>query len=248
MIDIHNHMLNNVDDGSSSFELSLTQLISARSEGIEDIILTPHFIFNDENSRKNKEELTSLFLDFSTKIKEKVDINLYLGNELFIHSELDELLLNKEIATLANSRYVLVEFPFDKYEKEYDEYLYNLKISGYIVIIAHPERYNYVLNNPSFVKRWIDEGYLLQCNQNSLKDRKSAKVVFSLIEKGFVYFIASDAHNDFRPTTLKEAYNSIRKKYGEEQARRLFKENPLKVLQDQEIEAMPTIRKKFLFI
>ena len=73
----------------------------------------------------------------------KRPINLHLGNELYIHPDLPELLEKGEVLTLAESDYILVEFPFQNYKDEYDEILYELALR-YRIIIAHPERYNFV--------------------------------------------------------------------------------------------------------
>ena len=62
-------------------------------------------------------------------------IKLHLGNELYIHPDLPELLEQGEILTLAESDYILIEFPFHKYKDEYDEILYELSLK-YRIIIA----------------------------------------------------------------------------------------------------------------
>ena len=120
MVDIHCHILPNVDDGSSSLELSRQLLINAYKEGIDTVCITPHFMrLNEYKIKRN--ELAKLFNEFEESVKD-IPVDLYLGNELYIDSELDTLLLNKEICSLNDSRYVLVEFPFNNYKKEYDEF------------------------------------------------------------------------------------------------------------------------------
>ena len=139
MVDIHCHILPNVDDGSSSLELSRQLLINAYKEGIDAVCITPHFMrLNEYKIKRN--ELAKLFNEFEESVKD-IPVDLYLGNELYIDSELDTLLLNKEICSLNDSRYVLVEFPFNNYKNEYDEYLYNISLQ-YKIIIASPERYD----------------------------------------------------------------------------------------------------------
>ncbi|MBR4470613.1 MAG: hypothetical protein IKS54_04785, partial [Erysipelotrichaceae bacterium] len=241
MIDIHSHIIPNIDDGSDSFELSRTLLEDAVKEGITDVLITPHFMKHGPY-RVRKVELLSLFEQCKEACFD-LNINLYLGNELFIDRELDELLLNNEVCTMNDSNYVLIEFPFERYERDFDEYLYNVSLN-YKIIIAHPERYDYVRKDPDFVKRWLNEGYYLQSNQDSLLYRDTRKVVYQLIEKGRLSFISSDCHNMHRPLSLKDAYNTISRKFNPETAELLMDINPMRVISNQKIERMPKVKRR----
>ena len=83
MIDIHNHILPNIDDGSKSFEESINILKQAYESGVTDIIVTPHFILGSSYSSKVKDNETIL-KELKNKLKlENININLYLGNEIY---------------------------------------------------------------------------------------------------------------------------------------------------------------------
>ena len=116
-----------------------------------------------------------------------------------------------------------------KCEDEYDEILYELALR-YRIIIAHPERYSYVQGDPNFCLRWLNEGYYLQANQNSLFKKETKKVLVSMIEHGFVSFVASDAHNEHRPCVLSEAKAFLEEEFGNTIAFQLIEENPRKIL------------------
>jgi len=234
MIDIHNHILCGVDDGCVNYEETLQILKNAQDEGITDLIFTPHFDKNGKY-RKHKKVLAELFDTLQNRlINDNISINLNMGNELFIHHDLPDLLKNDEIYSLAQSKYVLVEFDFENYPLENDEILYNLKTEGYRVIIAHPERYGYVKDDPNFCQRWLNEGFLLQINQHSLVSDNN-KLVLKMIENDFVSFIASDAHNNSRPLTLKKAFLIVENTFGKEKAKALFIDNPRAVLANLDI-------------
>ena len=233
MIDIHNHLIPGIDDGSDSLKLSRKLLKDAIAEGITDVCITPHFMKHGPY-KVRKKELVSLFEQLKMDT-EDLNVRLYLGNELYIDRELDELLMNDEICTMNDSRYVLIEFPFESYSRDYDEYLYNVSLN-YDIIIAHPERYAYVKKDHSFVDRWLKEGYLLQSNTTSLTSRDSRKAIYDLIEKGKLSFIASDAHNQYRPLSLIEAYEHIRKKFNKETADLLMDINPACVLRNERVK------------
>ncbi len=241
MIDIHNHLIPNIDDGSDSLELSRKLIRDAVDEGITDILITPHFMKHGPYNIRKK-ELNDLFESLKRET-EDLDVRLYLGNELLIDRELDELLLKDQVCTMNGSRYVLIEFPFEHYRNEYDEYLYNVSLQ-YKIIIAHPERYYFVQKKHDFVDRWLAEGYLLQSNATSLFHSDTRRVVYDLIEKGKLSFIASDAHNEYRPVSLIEAYQLVSRKFSQETAELLMEINPERVIENKNVKKVPAIRKR----
>ena len=231
MIDIHSHLIPGVDDGSQSLEESLSLLKQAEQDGITELITTPHFMKNGE-FRTKAPELVQRFNEL--KQAYKGPIKLHLGNELYIHPDLPELLEKGEVLTLVESDYILVEFPFQNYRDEYDEILYELALR-YRIIIAHPERYSYVQEDQNFCLRWLNEGYYLQANQNSLFKKEAKKVLVPMIEHGFINFVASDAHNEHRPCALLEAKAFLEEKFGKPMTFQLLEENQRKILSNEEV-------------
>ncbi len=242
MIDIHNHLIPNIDDGSDSLELSRQLLKAAAAEGIDQVCITPHFVKHGP-FKVRKKELVSLFEQFKEDTKD-LPVKLFLGNELYIDRELDELLMEGQVCSMNGSDYVLVEFPFEQYRRDYDEYLYNISLN-YRIIIAHPERYVYVKEDHDFVDRWIKEGYLLQSNTTSLYFKDSKKVIFDFIENGKLSLMASDAHNERRPLSMKDAYGLISHKFSKETADYLMEINPKCVIENENVKRVPKIRKRF---
>lgn len=196
MIDIHSHILNNVDDGSNSLDNTLGILTKAEEAGFSDIILTPHYIENYyENTKsliKNKiKELKQVLY------KEDIVIELHQGNEIMLTENTPELVENCTISTLANSRYVLFELPFSNRMLNLEAIIYKLKELGCIPILAHPERYTYIQENPSSMIELIKMGVLVQCNYGSFEGLygKSAKRTAEiLLENKLVHFLGTDTH------------------------------------------------------
>ena len=246
MIDIHTHLLPNIDDGVSSIREVRSLIQNAIQEGITDICITPHFSRIDDYT-----SYCDVLIYSYNKLKEElkdININLYLGNEIMIDKDIDELLLNHRLLSLNKTKYVLIEFPMDKYSKDYDEYLYNISISGYKIIIAHPERYEYVIQDyDKYINhKWKD--YYLQCNQNSLNVSIRKKIIYKLIDEQRLTLISSDAHNEYRPCTLIDAYKHISKKYNNELADILFNVNPKLILNNENVNKLPLVKRKLFSI
>ena len=229
MIDVHSHLLYGIDDGVQSLDEALEVLLEAKNQGIKEIILTPHYIL-DGRFHVTKDELEKLMGTLDSD-----GVQLHLGHELFIHIDLCDHLKSNQCCTLANSKYILVEFPFERYLDDYDYILEDLRSLGYKIIIAHPERYKYVREDVNFCLRWLDEGYLLQCNQNSFIRKETQKLMKQMMNHNFISFIASDTHGKHRPIQLKEVYEMIANKYGKEVADTLFYKNAKAIINNEKI-------------
>ena len=110
MRDLHCHLLYGVDDGSKSIEQTKELLRQAYESGITDIMFTPHYISDSRfvSNKANNLEIIKPIIKFA---KEQYNINVFLGNEVFITEEMMSLYKNREISTLNDSRYMLFEIP-----------------------------------------------------------------------------------------------------------------------------------------
>ena len=196
MIDIHSHIIPNVDDGARSVEETFNILKEAQEAGFTDVILTSHFLLNyyETNAQELifwKEKLQEVLKKQGTKI------NLHSGMEIYITNQMEELLENKKILTLANSRYMLIELPLATNVKYFDYVVYYLEAKGIKPIIAHPERYKCVQKDPDIVEEYIEKGCLIQCNYGSIVNlygREAEKTIKTLLKKNQVHFLGSDVH------------------------------------------------------
>ena len=196
MKDIHNHLIFGIDDGSESIETSIKILNEMSNRGVTEIVLTPHYILDSiytANITEKKQRLKKL----NQKLKElNININLYLGNEVYIDSSLSSKL--RSISTLNNSRYLLIELPLNNKCLILEEVLYQLKQKNLIPIIAHPERYTSYDEDYSFFENLIKKGCLLQGNIGSIYGdygKKSQKMIKELLKRGMIHFIGSDIHH-----------------------------------------------------
>jgi len=198
MIDIHNHLLYGVDDGSKSIEESINVLKDLESVGYTDIILTPHYIRDSKYSNKAKDNFKRL-KELQKSLKENnININLYLGNEVYYTNRFLELLNNNEICTLNNSKYILFEFPLNNRVSHTREVLFELISKGYVPVLAHPERYAFLKKHPDEVLKYIELGVLLQGNYKSFYGgygRGAKKVFRKYLKNGWYTFLGSDMHH-----------------------------------------------------
>lgn len=214
MKDLHSHLLPGIDDGSSSLEESIQILKKAQNQGVTDLILTPHYIegskYNCNN--KNKKELFKQLVDEANA--QNININLYLGNEVYLSDNFIDLIRNKEIMTLNNSKYLLLEFPMGNMFQNTKDILYELIVMGCVPVLAHPERYRIFQRHPDHIEEYLRMGVLLQGNYKSLFGKygsEAKKTLKYFLKNGWITFLGSDTHHDgdFEIKKLKRKLYSI---------------------------------------
>ena len=141
MIDIHSHLLYGIDDGSRSIVESAYIIKSLSEIGYTDIILTPHFI-NGSSYMSTRENNLDLLEKLKVElIKHQIPVNLDLGNEIYIDSDIIKLFKEGIISSLNDTKYLLIELPMSGENEIYYDVFLDLINMGYKVILAHPERY-----------------------------------------------------------------------------------------------------------
>ena len=239
MIDIHCHLMPGVDDGSKDLDETLAMFENAYTSGVTSMILTPHYIKGTKYNLKNsaKRQVTEILREALRRAD--IDINVYYGNEVYIDDKLPELIESGEVATLANSRYVLVELPVNAEDKNAGNVFFRLKSNGITPIIAHPERYIYFQKHPEKVMDYIKLGCLLQGNYMSLLGKygkKAQKTLKVLLKNDVITFLGSDvhhAHNDYHIPEAEKAVLKIVK--SEEKVQDLFINNTEAIIKGKSI-------------
>lgn len=242
MIDIHSHVLNEIDDGARSLKESIVILKKLQEIGFTHIIATPHYIpgsqFVSNNYQKN-EKWENLIQELK---KEEMMIPLYLGNEIFIDSSINSLLQKKEITSLNGSRYLLLEFPVSRPIHDMLEILFYLRNKGYIPIIAHPERYLYLQENHNLILDFLKMGCLFQGNLANVLEKygvQAKKLFLYMLKNNQYHFLATDVHHedDILFQKMKKVKKEIIKLTSKEKFQELTYYNPLKVLKDENISS-----------
>lgn len=240
MIDMHNHILYGIDDGCKTIEESIETIKNMKKIGFNTIVLTPHYIEDSSFKANNNLKLQRLEILKEELLKNNIDVNLFLGNEIFINESINELIINKEIRSINNTRYILIELPFNNQILNLDDYLYELKLKGYKIIIAHPERYTYFKDNYEEARKLYDSGVLFQVNYGSIIGQygsSSLKLVKKLLKDDMVDFISTDIHKP--SSSLFDKFDDIKHKIikiiGEDKFKDISYNNILKVINDEDI-------------
>ena len=241
MIDIHSHIVFDVDDGPQSRGESKVLLEEAYAQGVRTIVSTSHrrkgmFETPEDEIAANFSEVKQLAQEIGP------DLTILYGAEIYFSGDALEKLEKDLIPRLNGTRYALIEFSMNTPYRDIHSALSKILLLGITPVIAHIERYHALENDEKRVKELINMGCYTQINSSSVLKPKlfgdahkfMKKRAAYFLEKNLVHVVASDMHNlDNRPPFMKEAYELITKKYGRDRARDLFETNPAKILRDQ---------------
>ncbi|OIJ21733.1 tyrosine protein phosphatase [Anaerobacillus alkalidiazotrophicus] len=254
MIDIHCHILPNVDDGAKDMDMALEMAKAAVADGIDTIIASPH------HRNGQFENTKSSILDSVERLNERlteeqIPLTILPGQEARIFGEMVDSYLDEELLTVNNlQQYLLVELSSSHVPRYINRLFYDLQQQGVTPIIVHPERNAEIVENPEILHRLVKEGALTQVTAGSVTGhfgKKIQKFSIDMITHNLTHFVATDAHNlTSRPFNLREAYEFIEDECGIFY-RYLFLENAEMVVDGR----MPLVeppemikRKKFLGI
>lgn len=236
MIDIHSHLLYGVDDGAKSIEESLDILADLKRLGYTDVILTPHYIKDSHYDSKRSENLKRLKVLKEELKNNNIDINVYLGNEIYIDDDIEEFLNNDIISSLNDSKFLLIELPMSGEYPNYKEIFNYLIKKNYNVILAHPERYLAFQKDFSKVEELSDIGVYFQCNIESINGRygkNAKKTIKKLLKNRKINFLATDIHHKRNNEDFLKSKKSILKYIKEEEFNILTYENPSKIIKSK---------------
>ena len=239
MIDFHSHIIPNVDDGSKSLEETFKMFEEAEKVGFKAIISTSHYIENSYESSADERRIWINALQEGLD-KKRINLKLYLGNEIYFTENMVNLLKKGLAASINNTNYVLFEFPLNTKPMNIYDVIYEMMGNDYIPILAHPERYSFVQKEPELILDLIEAGVLMQANYGSILGRYGEKakiIVKKFFENNYIHLLGSDVH---KPETVypnvPDALDEIKAIVGEEKLEELTMFNPALVLQNKKIE------------
>ena len=239
MVDIHSHVLWGMDDGARTVEQSEAMLRLAAAHGTTDIVGTPHadleYTFQPDLIAARRAELQARLGD-TIRIHTGCDFHLKLDN-------IQDALLHPAKYSVNGLGWLLVEFSEWMIFPNTEQIFVQLENAGMRVIVTHPERNWLLRQKPERLEAWVNQGAYLQVTGQSLQGffgSEAKKFAELLMEKGWVHFLASDAHDVQRRTPrLDLTWKLVSDKYGAEYAEALLKTHPQAVIDGYKIEAGP---------
>ncbi len=218
MIDIHTHVLPNIDDGASTMAVSVAMARMAASEGVTEMVATPHAFDGVYNSQK--EDVINGCQELNEVLRhEGVPVKILPGQEVHLTPELLDNIDARRILPLNHSQYLLIELPMHVLSQYLPEMIRGIRYRNLVPIIAHPERNPVLMASMPLVEELHYGGALFQVTAGSLDGmfgREVKKFATHLARKGLVHFLGSDAHAATRRTpSMAKGMARIRKITGE---------------------------------
>ena len=240
MIDIHSHILPGIDDGVKTEDDAVEFARMAEADGITTIVATPHckegFYFNDRAKVvKEVEKLRTRLM------AEGIGLKLEPGAEVHICPDLVERVADGRAPTLLdNGRTLLLELSLSQYPVELENLIFELKLAGLEVVLAHPERIRYFQDDLSRYEAVVHQGAIGQITTGSVLGvfgSEIAEISEEMMVKGLVHVMATDAHNTRgRPPLLREALELAIEQVGEARAMAMVTDVPRALIEGRSPE------------
>ena len=245
MTDLHCHILPGIDDGAQNVSDSLKLLRREYEDGIRNIALTSHFNSKRTTVEAFLERRQAAFTELQEALQqENMEFDFKLGAEVFFSPELCDL--DAESLCMEGTSYILIEFPTTHRPHFIRQTFSNLNSKGIYPIIAHVERYPFIMDNPQFLYELVAAGAYAQINAGALLQKGQTKQLLNLIKWDLVHVISTDTHSlDKRPPKMAEAMQLLEHKLGRNAAEQI-RSNGTDLFRDQELDCDPYCPRKFL--
>jgi protein-tyrosine phosphatase len=241
MIDIHCHILPGLDDGAETLEMACAMAESAIADGVTHVIGTPH-------ANSSYRFVLELIAERLEEMQARFEGRLTFGTGCDFHLSFENLQDIRHDAaryTLNHKNYLLVEFADYSIPPSLDQSLHELQLAGLRPIITHPERNPLIRAQPQRLVQWLEQGCYAQVTAGSLEGKfgKPAQdAAETWLQSNAVHFIASDAHNiTTRPLKLKETFELVAARNGQNVACALMIDNPLAAFEGRPLPYVPQL-------
>ncbi len=223
MFDFHTHILPGIDDGSKSVEMSLDMLRDSWDQGVDGLVLTPHFYADSDSPQQFLKRRTDSFMRLARRLDEvQYCPRLLLGAEVHYYRGMGN---SSELETfcIGKSNFILIEMPFERWSSFMLRDIENVHSRlGFRVIIAHIDRYLSLASPEDIAELKSGAHVLFQANADFFLQRSTRRKAIKMLDRGEIQLLASDCHNlTTRAPNLGDAVDYIEKKLGDERLRQI---------------------------
>ena len=233
MVDIHSHILPEVDDGPKSWETAEAMCRMAAKDGIQHMVATPHA---NDRYFYDREYLSGLLQTLQQRIGNTPRLSLGCDFHLSFDN-MKSALETPQRYCIGSSHYLLVEFSNFSIPLQVDEWFTRMREKGFTAIITHPERNPLIQQNAERVLQWVELGCTVQVTASVFTGSWGARARETaewMMKHEAVHFLATDAHDvQRRPPALSAARKAVAKEFGEQMAQALTETNPRAVVNDE---------------
>lgn len=233
MIDTHLHILPGVDDGPKTIEEAVALAKILVQNGIHTAVATPHYndLFPQRSALEIKERVTELQQVLHDR---DIPLCLYSGHEALIKPGLIDDIQTGRLATLNESRYLLLELWNDSWLPATERVIFELRAFGITPILAHPERSRIFEKDLGRLTSLLRQGVLVQITASSLvgmQGRTAQRTAELLLKGGMVHCIASDAHGLHRRiSAIEPSLRQVVRLIGEVKTQELIEDCPSMII------------------
>ncbi len=250
-VDLHSHVLPGIDDGAQSFAESLDMLAAASGAGTRHMVATPH-MFQPGLGSDDPAVVEAAFDDFSERLEGRRrdpdgsavgKIEVHLGSENYVCTELLTAVASRRVLTLGGSRYLLVEFWPPTTASAARHAISEIQDSGYVPVLAHVERYSFLQHEPEMLEQLVDGGCLAQVNSAAilgLHGLPITQLTDRWLRRRLIAVVASDSHGLApRRPELDQVAEHLEARYGANTAELCLRDNPRAILADESTTLPP---------
>lgn len=231
--DFHTHILPGIDDGSSCVEESLAMLQMEKEQGIDTVVVTPHFYPQEDRPERFLKRRKEAFELLSSKISADDKLpHIIQGAEVYYFKGIGQWDGLKDLA-IENTNYLLLEMPMTKWDSRMYDDIYDIyRSQGLIPVIAHLDRYINIFNVKGVLDNLGELPVVVQANASFFLDKSSRRLALKLLKNNVINIIGSDCHNiGTRKPNLGAAVEVIQQQLGAEYIDRI-KLTEKKILSD----------------
>jgi len=178
MVDLHMHILPGLDDGASSMEESIRMARQAAAGGVNYIAASSHGNYYDYTVQEYVRKFRLLQKELN---RQQIPVKIFPSMEIFMNERAMQLIRDRELLFINHTRYLMIEFDFRESPERVCRMVADLQQMKYNIILAHPERYTFIQEDPELAYYLAERGCVLQVNKGSVLGEFGKKVVHHMM-------------------------------------------------------------------